>query len=217
MLDFELNAVEARVLGCLLEKEMATPEYYPLSLNGLVNACNQKSNREPVVSYEERTVVLALASLKDKHLVWRSDAARVPKYGQEVDKKFSLEAGEMAVICLLLLRGPQTTGELRGRSERLYPFEDLEEVSAVLQGLEEIGLVRRLPRQPGRKESRYAHLLAGEPDNVESVASAAPEAATVQVRAENERLAAMEQEIEALRTELQELRAAFLDFTRQFE
>lgn len=216
MPDFELNAVEARVLGCLLEKEMATPEYYPLSLNGLVNACNQKSNREPVVSYDERTVVMALESLKNKRLVWRSDAARVPKYGQEVDKKFSLEAREMAVVCLLLLRGPQTAGELRGRSERLYAFGDLEEVGATLQGLEEMGLVRKLPRQPGRKESRYAHLLAGEPQNVEPV-TATPEAAAVQVRAENERLAALEQEIETLRAELRELRAAFLDFTRQFE
>ncbi|MHB8808618.1 MAG: YceH family protein [Desulfobulbaceae bacterium] len=216
MLDFELNPVEARVLGCLLEKEMATPEYYPLSLNGLVNACNQKSNREPVVSFDERTVALALASLKDKRLVWRSDAARVPKYGQEVDKKFSLMAREMAVLCLLLLRGPQTVGELRGRTERLYGFADLEEVGVTLQGLEEMGLVRKLPRQPGRKESRYGHLLGGEPENVEPV-NAAPEAATVQVRAENERLAALEQEIETLRTELQELRAAFLDFKHQFE
>ena len=216
MLDFELNAVEARVLGCLLEKEMTTPEYYPLSLNGLVNACNQKSNREPVVSYDERTVVQALASLKDKRLAWQSDAARVPKYGQQLDRKFSLEPPEMAVLCLLLLRGPQTTGELRGRSERLYAFNELDEVNATLQGLAEMGLVRKLPRQPGRKESRFAHLLAGEPENVEA-ATAAPEAATVQVRAENERLAALEQEIAALRVELQDLRAAFLDFKRQFE
>lgn len=216
MLDFELNAVEVRVLGCLLEKEMATPEYYPLSLNGLVNACNQKSNREPVVSYDEHTVAKALESLKSKRLVWRSDAARVPKYGQEVDKKFSLMAREMAVLCLLLLRGPQTVGELRGRTERLYAFNELEEVGTTLQGLEEMGLVRKLPRQPGRKESRSAHLLGGEPENVEP-ATAVPEAATVQVRAENERLAFLEQEMNNLRTELAELRAALLDFKRQFE
>jgi hypothetical protein len=216
MLDFELNAVEARVLGCLLEKEMATPEYYPLSLNGLVNACNQKSNREPVVSYDEHAAAKALESLKDKRLVWRTDAARVPKYGQEVDRKFSLEKREMAVLCLLLLRGPQTVGELRGRSERLYGFADLEEAGTTLQGLEEMGLVRKLPRQPGRKESRYAHLLAGEPENVEP-AAAETEAAVLQVRAENERLAALEQEIEDLRTGLAELRAAFLDFKNQFE
>ncbi|MHB8790471.1 MAG: YceH family protein [Desulfobulbaceae bacterium] len=216
MLDFELNAVEARVLGCLLEKEMATPEYYPLSLNGLVNACNQKSNREPVVSYDEHAVAQALESLKGKRLVWRTDAARVPKYGQELDKKFSLEVRELAVLCLLLLRGPQTVGELRGRTERLYGFADLEEVATTLQGLEEMALVRKLPRQPGRKESRYAHLLGGEPENVEP-AAAAPEAATVQVRAENERLAALEEEVNSLRTELAELRAAFLDFKRQFE
>ena len=216
MLDFELNAIEVRVLGCLLEKEMATPEYYPLSLNGLVNACNQKSNREPVVSYDEHAVAQALESLKDKRLVWRTDAARVPKYGQEVDRKFSMEKREMAVLCLLLLRGPQTVGELRGRTERLYAFNELEEVGTTLQGLEEMGLVRKLPRQPGRKESRYAHLLGGEPENVEP-ATAAPEAATVQVRAENERLAVLEQEVNTLRTELAELRAAFLDFKRQFE
>lgn len=216
MPDFELNAVEARVLGCLLEKEMATPEYYPLSLNGLVNACNQKSNREPVVSYDEHAVAQALESLRDKRLVWRTDAARVPKYGQEVDRKFSLQAPEMALLCLLLLRGPQTIGELRGRTERLYGFADLDKAGATLQGLEEMGLLRKLPRQPGRKESRYAHLLAGEPENVESPA-ATPEAAVLLVRAENERLASLEQEIEGLRTELRELHAAFVDFKRQFE
>ncbi|MHB1348617.1 MAG: DUF480 domain-containing protein [Desulfobulbus sp.] len=216
MLDFELNAVEARVLGCLLEKEMATPEYYPLSLNGLLNACNQKSNREPVVSYDEHAVAQALESLKDKRLVWRTDAARVPKYGQEADRKFSLEKRELAVLCLLLLRGPQTVGELRGRSERLYGFADLEEVGVTLEGLTEMGLIRKLPRQPGRKESRYAHLLAGEPENVEP-AAAAPEAAVLQVRAENERLAALEQEVDALRSELAELRSAFLEFKSQFD
>ncbi|MFZ5797216.1 MAG: YceH family protein [Thermodesulfobacteriota bacterium] len=216
MLDFELNAVEARVLGCLLEKEMATPEYYPLSLNGLLNACNQKSNREPVVNYDEHAVAQALESLKEKRLVWRTDAARVPKYGQEADRKFSLEKRELAVLCLLLLRGPQTVGELRGRSERLYGFADLEEVGVTLEGLTEMGLIRKLPRQPGRKESRYAHLLAGEPENVEP-AAAAPEAAVLQVRAENERLAALEQEVDALRSELAELRSAFLEFKSQFD
>lgn len=216
MLDFELNTVEARVLGCLLEKEMATPEYYPLSLNGLILACNQKSNREPVVSYDERTVVLALDGLKAKRLAWQSDAARVPKYGQQVDSKFSLERRESSLLCLLLLRGPQTVGELRGRSERLHPFHELEEVGATLLALEEMGLVAKLPRQPGRKEARYAHLLAGAPENVEPMI-AAPEPVTVQVRAENERLAALEQELHLLRAEVRELRDAFHQFKVQFE
>lgn len=216
-MEFELTAEESRVLGCLLEKEMATPDYYPLSLNALVNACNQKSNRSPVVSYEEKDVVRALDGLKEKKLAWQSDASRVPKYAHSFDKVFNLVRRETAILCLLLLRGAQTVGELRSRSERLYSFTDLDEVNDTLQSLEEMQLVRKMPRQPGRKESRYAHLLAGEPQDGGQAVLASPEAATLEVRAENERIAELENEVASLRGELDDLRQAFLDFKKQFE
>ncbi len=217
MMEIELNETEARVLGCLIEKDIATPEYYPLSLNGLQNACNQKSNRNPVVSYDEQTVVLALDGLKEKRLAWQNDAGRVPKYAHQVEKKFNLVARESALVCLLLLRGPQTVGELRGRSERLYNFRKLSEVAETLQSLEEMGLTKKMPRQPGRKESRYAHLLSGESEMPEVGGTAVPENATIQVRADNERVAVLEQEVERLRGELDELKQSLLDFQGQFE
>ena len=212
-----LTDTEVRVLGCLLEKEMTTPDYYPLSLNALVNAANQKSNREPVVVYDEKTVVRALAELKEKQLAWQSDSSRVPKYAHGVDKIFTLVRSEAAILCLLMLRGSQTIGELRGRSERMYEFKDLDEVTEVLESLEEAGLVKKMARQPGRKESRYAHLLAGEPKDVALSVIAQPEAATLEVRAENERLVHLEQEVERLRSELDELRQEFLDFKSKFD
>jgi len=216
-MDIELNETEARVLGCLIEKDMGTPEYYPLSLNGLQNACNQKSNRNPVVSYDEQTVVLALDGLKEKRLAWQSDVGRVPKYAHQVEKKFNLVARESAIICLLLLRGPQTVGELRGRSGRLYAFRELSEVVETLQSLKEMGLVKKMPRQPGRKEFRYAHLLSGEPEMPEGGGAAVTENATIQVRADNERVAALEKEVELLRGALEELKQSFIDFKGQFE
>jgi uncharacterized protein YceH (UPF0502 family) len=162
-MDFELDAVEARVLGALLEKEIATPEYYPLSLNALVNACNQKSNRDPVVSYDDDTVEQALESLRAKGLSLRSTGrdSRVPKHAQRFTEKFNLGRREAAVLCVLLLRGPQTVGELRGRTERLYTFDDLEAVESTLRHLDESTFVTLLPRQPGFKEQRWAHLLCG--------------------------------------------------------
>ena len=217
VMKFILSDPEVRVLGCLLEKEMTTPDYYPLSLNALVNAANQKSNREPVVAYDEKTVVRALEELKEKQLAWRSDSSRVPKYAHGVDKVFTLVRSEAAILCLLMLRGPQTIGELRGRSERMHDFKDLDEVAEILQSLEESGLVKKMPRQPGRKENRYAHLLAGEPKDVAPVSMAQPEAATLEVRAENERIARLEKESDRLRAELEELRQAFLEFKSQFE
>ncbi len=216
-MDFELSAAEARVLGALLEKDMATPDYYPLSLNALVNACNQKSNRNPVVAYDEKAVVRALDGLKEKQLVWQSDADRVPKYAHSLDKRLNMVRREAAVVCLFLLRGPQTAGELRGRSERLYDFISLEEVFETLQALEEVGAAMKLERQPGRKESRYAHLLSGEPQQVDFPAMAVPESATLEVREESERFAALAQEVEGLRENLQDLREEFLQFKKQFE
>ncbi|HHO48773.1 MAG TPA: DUF480 domain-containing protein [Desulfobacteraceae bacterium] len=214
MVDFELSASEARVLGCLLEKDMATPEYYPLSLNGLVNACNQKSNRNPVVSYDDNTVLEAVDGLKEKQLVWQSDAGRVPKFSHHFDKRFNLLPRETAVICLLLLRGAQTPGELRCRSERLYPFADLDEVQVAIRSLEEIGLVRKLSRLPGHKESRFAHLLSGEPeqDAAEGQAAAASPGPSG-----SDRIAVLEKEMEQVRTELADLKQAFTAFREQFD
>src|SRR3954454_11145398 len=169
-MDFELDAAEARVLGSLLEKEVATPEYYPLSLNALVNACNQKSNREPVVSYDEDTVEVALEGLRTKGLSLRSTGrdSRVPKYAQRVTEKYTFGRREPAALCVLLLRGPQTTGELRGRSERLYTFDDLEAVESTLHRLAEIDFVKQLPRQAGTKEPRWAPLMWGDVEVAEA-------------------------------------------------
>src|SRR5271154_2848934 len=161
-----LNAVEARVLGALVEKEITTPEYYPLSLNALVNACNQKNNREPVMSLDEDAVRQALHGLEDDRLAGprRGGDSRVTKYEHHLQEVFNFARGEVAVLCVLLLRGAQTPGELRGRSERLYRFDELSDVQTTLQRLVELDppLVRVLPRQPGMKEVRYMHLFCGD-------------------------------------------------------
>lgn len=162
-MDLLLHPAEVRVLGSLLEKEITTPEYYPLSLNALVNACNQKSNRDPVVEFDSETVGQALEALRDKGLLLAITGAgsRVPKYGHRISEKLNLGRRELAILCELMLRGPQTLGELRTRSERMHRFDDLAEVEAVLDRLPE--LVVKLPRRPGEKEVRYAHLLSGTP------------------------------------------------------
>ena len=161
-----LTDVEARVLGALVEKDITTPDYYPLSLNALVNACNQKNNRDPVMNLDENQVREALSGLEAMGLAGPASSAdsRVTKYEHHLQDVFNFSRGETAVICVLLLRGPQTLGELRGRTERLHRFEDLEAVQAALQHLmrREPPLAVMLPRQPGTKESRYAHLLSGE-------------------------------------------------------
>jgi uncharacterized protein YceH (UPF0502 family) len=214
-MDIILNEVEVRVLGSLMEKSMTTPEYYPLSLNALTNACNQKSNRDPVVSFDETTVVRALDSLRDKQLVVLSASSRVPKYAEIFSGNRKLVSRESALIMALLLRGPQTVGELRGRTERAYKFEDMAEVEATLDELDESGYVTKLPRMPGRKESRYAHLLAG---NVQIEKEAPrPEPAAIVVRAENERIAALEEEVERLRQEFETLQTKFTKFKKEFE
>lgn len=166
-MDFTLDAVEVRVLGSLIEKEIATPEYYPLTLNALVNACNQKQNREPVVNFDEDTVDAALESLRQKRLAATVTGAgiRVPKHRELLTEALNLGRRELALICVLMLRGQQTAGELRDRAGRLHEFTDLEEVDSVLERLIERQpdpLVKRLPRQPGTKEPRYAHLLSGQ-------------------------------------------------------
>lgn len=217
MIDFELTTTEVRVLGCLLEKEMATPEHYPLSLNALVNACNQKSNRNPVVLYDEATVLQALDELKANHLVWQSNAARVSKYEHLVGKTFNLVTREMAILCLLLLRGPQTMGELRARAERMYAFKDLDEAGETIHSLEDMELVKQMDRQPGQKECRFVHLLAGEVEYSETGGGDLATAAAPQLPARNERIGALEDEMKVVRGELEELKQAFADFKQQFE
>ena len=210
-----LNAVEVRVLGSLVEKEMATPEYYPLTLNALVNACNQKSNRDPAVAYDEDTVADAIDSLRERGLaaVITGAGMRVPKYRELLSEKLNLGRRELAILCELMVRGPQTSGELRDRAGRLHPFGDLEEVEAVLRRLIEWQpepLAVRLPRQPGTKEPRSAHLLSGEP------AIAAPAAAPA-TPARSDRLAELEAEVRELREELRALREQMEKFRAQFE
>jgi uncharacterized protein YceH (UPF0502 family) len=214
-MDIVLNDIEVRVLGSLMEKSMTTPEYYPLSLNALTNACNQKSNRNPVVSFDETTVVRALDSLRKKQLVVLSASSRVPKYAEVFSETRKLVNREAVLIMVLLLRGSQTVGELRARTERVYKFADLAEVESTLDELSESGYVTKLARLAGRKESRYSHLLAGE---VEIEAEAPkPEKAAIIVRAENERIAALEEELQKLREDLTVLQSAFSTFKKEFE
>ena len=215
-MDILISDTEVRVLGSLMEKEITTPDYYPLSLNALTNACNQKSNRDPVVVYDEKTVVRALNGLKEQQLARQSNVSRVPKYEQNFTRPRNLVDREAAILCVLLLRGPQTVGEIRGRTERLYKFAGLEEVEETLGSLEELGYIRKLPRQPGRKESRYAHLLAGEPETA-TIGLARPEPAALEVQAENDTKARLEEELAALRKDFEELKADFLDLKRQLE
>jgi uncharacterized protein len=218
-MDFELSAVEARIIGALMEKEKTTPEYYPLTLNALTRACNQKSNRNPVMDIDETLIAGALDGLGfHRKLTKRllSDDSRVPKYRHDLTAVFNLAPREYAALCVLLLRGPQTVGEIRGRSERLYTFESLGEVEQTLTGMADRDdpLVKHLPRQHGRKEARYAHLLSGE-IHMEELDVLEP--AVIEMRAENERVDKLEAEVQALREELAELRDQFADFKHQFE
>jgi len=209
-MDLVLHPVEVRVLGALLEKEITTPEYYPLSLNALINACNQKSNREPVVSFDEETVEQALRSLRDKGLLLSVSGAgsRVQKYGHRISEKLNLGRPELAILCELMLRGPQTVGELRNHASRMHPFDDVEQVQSVIDRLPE--LITKLERRPGEKESRFAHLLSGAPEIPETPAEAP---APVRV----DRMAALEVEVAHLKTEVEELKQQFAGFRKQFE
>lgn len=216
-MDILLTDNEVRLLGCLMEKEMATPDYYPLSLNALITACNQKSNRNPVVSFDEETVVYALKGLQERKLVRQSNVSRVAKYEQLFSAEMNIVAREQAVISILLLRGPQTIGEIRGRTERLFSFRSLDEVQETVETLEEMELVEKLPRQPGRKESRYAHLLSGKPEKAVVETVPRPETDTVIVRKKEDRNSELQEQIDDLRRELQELRLEFETFRSQFE
>jgi len=226
-----LTEIETRVLGSLIEKDITTPDYYPLSLNALVNACNQKNNRDPVMTLDEPAVREALSTLQEKRLAGPASGAdsRVPKFEHRLQEVFNFDGREIAILCVLLLRGPQTPGELRSRTDRMYHFEALEDVVSTLDRLaqREPPLARILPRQPGTKESRYIHLFSGEPPSAEgaepgSVAGAANVAralppATAVSNSTAARLATLEEEVSRLRTELSEVQHQLAAFRKQFE
>ena len=229
--NFNLSPVEARVLGCLIEKEITTPDYYPLSLNALQNAANQKSNRDPVMELDEESIRRALHSLADQGLA-RSAAtdSRVAKFEHRLADVFNFHRHEIALICVLLLRGPQTPGELRTRTERLYAFDDLNAVHSALNLLmnRQPPLVKLLARQPGTKEARYAHLLSGDVADQSAAAtsgtistdttdssSAAHEAAVASTY--SERLMELEREVADLRTEVSDLKQQLASFQKQFQ
>jgi uncharacterized protein len=213
-----LNPAEARVLGALVEKDITTPDYYPLSLNALINACNQKNNREPVTNFDEETVRLALRNLSDKRLAGPAGGAdgRVTKYEHRMQEVFNFTRQETALICVLLLRGPQTPGELRGRTERMYQFEQLDDVLSGLQQLmrREPPLAKALGRRPGTKEIRYAHLLSGDVEAWEPPAETTSFSAG---SADAERLIQLEEQVAALRNEVTDLKQQMAEFRKQFE
>ncbi len=215
----KLTEIEARILGSLVEKQLTTPEYYPLTLNSLVAACNQKSNREPVVSYDDDTVTRTLDELREKNLVYLfyGSTSRVVKYKHMLPNVYHLEPPEVAVMCVMMLRGPQTVGELRGRTDRLYEFSGIGKVQETLDGLtrREEPLVVKLERQPGQKEARFAHLLSGEID-IESLA-VANERTSSGGHGSNERIDKLEQEVERLNEELTSFRETFDEFRKQFD
>jgi uncharacterized protein len=225
-MNMELSDVEIRVLGALVEKEITTPEYYPLSLNALINACNQKSNRDPVMTLDEEMVRGAIRSLTERALVRSASGdSRVAKYEHRLNELYNFHRHEIAVLCVLMLRGPQTPGELRTRCERMYAFEDLDAVHAALNLLmrREPPLVKILPRQPGTKEARFMHLLSGD---VAPQTSAPASEAVVQEGGEHtaaavttlgERIRDVEQEVSELRRELETLREQFAAFQKQFQ
>lgn len=214
-----LTETEARVLGSLIEKQLTTPEYYPLTLNALVNACNQKNNREPVVHYDENTVNRCLENLRDRNLVYvfYGSTSRVPKYKHMLPTVYELDPAETAVIDVMLLRGPQTLGELRTRTERLHGFSGLGEIQETLDGLarRDDPLVVRLPVQPGQKEARFAHLLSGEID-VEAFAVAQASRST-RSSVDAERVEKLEEDVTSLRAEVEALKQTFEEFKKQFE
>jgi uncharacterized protein YceH (UPF0502 family) len=215
MSSLNLNPIESRILGCLLEKERTVPENYPLSLNSLVGACNQTTNREPVTAYDEREIEEGIAALREKKLVTVifGSGSRVQKYRHNLLEHFELDRRDVAVMCVLLLRGPQTAGELRSRTERLFHFATLEELEACLEGLArgDSPLIKLLPQQPGQKERRYVQLFSAEPEGGwrEATPPPAPRG--------DARLEALQAEVAALREEVAALKAQFTDFKKQFE
>ncbi len=220
-MNFVLNDVEARVLGCLVEKEITTPEYYPLSLNALVNACNQKSNRDPLMSLGEDAVRGALRALGEQALARSAGGdSRVAKYEHRLAESFNFTRPETAIVCELLLRGPQTPGELRSRAERMHAFDDLSVVHTTLKHLmeREPPLVTLLPRQSGMKEARYAHLLSGNVDVLETQPGQPIKTTAVSNNSNDvERIAHLEREVVDLQKEIADLKRQFAEFRKQFE
>jgi uncharacterized protein YceH (UPF0502 family) len=227
--DTLLTNVEVRVLGALIEKELTTPEYYPLSLNALVNACNQKSNRDPVMNVDEDAARTALRSLEARGYAGPADNfdSRVTKYEHRLGEAFNFDRRETAVLCELLIRGPQTPGELRGRCERMHEFDDIDEVLMTLQRLmkREPSLVKLLPKQPGTKEARYAQLLAGDVAEHDAAVvrganareSGETHAGGVILPVDAQRVAQLELEVATLREEVSELKTQFAEFKKQFQ
>jgi uncharacterized protein len=216
----EINDNEVRVLGCFIEKEMTTPEYYPLTMNALITACNQKSNRDPVVAFGETTVIRALDRLRHFGLAMQAgEGVRVSRYRHSLLEKLHLEPEELAVLAELMLRGPQTVGEVRTRAARMHPLESLEMVEAILTALSERDppLVTQFPRRPGQKECRYTHLLAGKPDPVGHASAPPAESATHQLHTETAKTAALEAEVAILRADLEILKVELADFRKQFD
>jgi len=215
-----LNDIEVRVLASLVEKQVTTPEYYPLSLNALTLACNQKNNRNPVTSYEEGTIMQTLESLREKNLVYvfYGSSSRVPKYKHVMPEVLHLNEKELAALCVLMLRGPQTIGEIKDRAGRLHEFANLEEVDATLDGLavkEPDPMVTRLPRQPGQKEMRFAHLLSGE---VSVEVPSESESTRRPVRTiEPDKVSRLEEEVAVLKSQVNSLQQQFEQFKKQFE
>ncbi len=220
-----LTEIETRVLGSLIEKDITTPAYYPLSLNALVNACNQKNNRDPIMTLDEETVRQALSSLQEKRVAGPASGAdsRVTKFEHRLQEVFNFDRREIAVVCVLLLRGPQTPGELRSRTDRMYHFEALDDIVATLDRLAQRDppLARVLPRQPGTKESRYMHLFSGEPPISDATGIAnvarAPSPANAGGNSASDRLAMLEEEVARLRQDLSEVQQQLGAFRRQFE
>ena len=214
-----LSDVETRVLGSLIEKELTTPEYYPLSLNALVNSCNQKSNRDPVVDLDETAVREAMRGLEKKGLAGNADnmTGRVTKYGHRLQEAYNFTRHEIAILAELLLRGPQTPGELRSRADRMHKFDDMGVVQTTLRKLmeREPPLVKMLPRQPGTKEARYAHLLSG--DIYGSGTNDSVPAPAARAEKESDRIERLEQQVANLQTEIKELKSQLAEFRKQFE
>lgn len=214
-----LTEIETRVLGSLIEKDITTPDYYPLSLNALVNACNQKNNREPVMTLDENAVREALATLQEKRLAGPASGAdsRVTKFEHRLQEAFNFDRREIAVLCVLLLRGPQTPGELRSRTDRMYHFDALDDVVSTLDRLaqRDSPLVSILPRQPGTKESRYTHLFFGELPEQPLVARPSPSSTASNSVAD--RVSALEAEVSTLRGELTAIQQQLATFRKQFE
>jgi len=215
-----LSEVEVRVLGSLIEKQITTPEYYPLTLNALTLACNQKNNRNPVSSFTEAEVEQALDSLRDKNLayVFHGSTSRVPKYKHVMPEIFQLSSTELAVMCVLMLSGAQTVGEIRTRGSRLYEFTGLEEVEQTLHSLSarDEPLVMKLLRQAGQKEARFAHFLSGQV-KVEQLAEEQPARKLTHRANDSERVAKLEEQVQTLTQQVESLARQFEEFKKQFE